>query len=265
MATGAGMTRLGFIGTGAITAALLHGLKASPLADWPVLISPRNADMAQALARSLPGVTVAADNQAVLDGADIVVLAVRPQIAEQVLRPLRFGPDHRLVSLIAGLAIPAIRDWTGVEQVVRAIPLPFAHTRSDAAPVHPPAPWAMALFNALGVALPVQDPADFDVYVALSALMETYFGLVETTADWATAQGLPPGDARIYLGALFGNLGDTLRASRDSLPDLRAAHTTLGGMNEQVHRDFSTAGGMTALQAALDSVFARAKGTARPS
>ncbi len=35
-------------------------------------------------------------------------------------------------------------------------------------------------------------------------------------------------------------------------------------MNEQVHRDFSTAGGMTALHAALDNVFARAKGTARP-
>ncbi|MES2666497.1 MAG: NAD(P)-binding domain-containing protein [Pseudomonadota bacterium] len=181
------MTRLGFIGTGAITAAFLHGLKASPLADWPVLISPRNADIAQALARSLPGVTVAADNQAVLDGADMVVLAVRPQIAEQVLRPLRFGPDHRLVSLIAGLAIPAIQDWTGVDRVVRAIPLPFAQTRSDAAPVHPPAPWAMALFDALGVALPVQDPAEFDVYVALSALMETYFGIVE-----ATPTGPPP-------------------------------------------------------------------------
>ncbi len=255
------MTKLGFIGTGAITAAVLSGLKGSALADWPVLISPRNAALAQDLAATLPGVTVASDNQAVLDGADIVFLAVRPQIAEEVLRPLRFREDQRVVSLVAGLAIATIRDWTGAGQVVRAIPLPFARTRSDATPVHPPEPWAIDLFNALGVALPVHDLADFDVYVALSALMASYFGIVEATADWAVAQGLPQGEARTYMARLFGNLGDTLRASTDSLRDLQIAHATEGGMNEQVHTDFRTAGGMTALTTALDNILARAKGT----
>ena len=48
--------RLGFIGTGTITAHMVRGLKASGLADWPIVVSPRGALVAAELAL-LPGVT----------------------------------------------------------------------------------------------------------------------------------------------------------------------------------------------------------------
>lgn len=251
------MTRLGFVGTGTITAHVLRGLKASDLSDWPVLLSPRNAGVAAELAASLPGVTVAADNQAVVDGSDLVVLAVRPQVAEAVVGPLRFRPGQRIISLIAGLPIATIRDWTGVAQVTRAIPLPFVEDRRDATPVFPPDPEAMALFDALGRALPVHDAGAFDVYAASSALMGTYFGVVEEAARWAEDKGLPEADARAYLASLFSNLGEVLRHSTASLPDLRDAHSTKGGLNEQVFAEFVAHGGAAALAAGLDSVLAR--------
>ncbi len=251
------MPALGFIGTGTISAAMVRGIKASPLADWPVLLSPRNAERASALAASLPGVTVASDNQAVIDGAAMVILAVRPQVAEIVLRPLTIDADQTVISLIAGLPIAEIQSWTGAVRVCRAVPLPFIEQRSDVTPVFPPDPEALALFNALGRALPVADLASFEIYSASSALMGTYFGLLETAEAWAVAKGLPAADARAYLSALFSNLGDVLRHSQSPLHDLRITHSTRGGLNEQVFARFTEAGGRLALDDALSGVLAR--------
>src|SRR5690606_16415790 len=151
-----------------IAAAMVRGLKASGLRDRPVLLSPRNAAVAAGLAASLPAVTVAPDNQAVADGADLLVLAIRPQVAESVLRPLRLRPGRKVISLIAGLDHETIRGWTAGADMCRAIPLPFVADRSDAVPVYPPQPEALALFDALGEALAVTDRRQFDLYAALS-------------------------------------------------------------------------------------------------
>lgn len=254
------MTRLGFIGTGSITAAMVRGLKASPLQAWPILLTPRNAELAAELASDLPGVTVAADNQAVVDSSDMVFLAVRPQIAESVLRPLHFRAGQNVVSLIAGLSCDTVSDWTGAPHVTRAIPLPFVQNGSDVTPIHPPQADVAQVFDALGKALSVQDAKAFDIYSSASALMATYFSLVETASDWMVAKGLNAEDSRSYLGALFGNLGDVLRDDPRSLDDLRVAHSTVGGLNEQVFHQFTAAGGATALTDALTSVYHRVAG-----
>ena len=249
--------RLGFIGTGTITAAIVRGLKGSALQDWPVILSPRSADLARSLAETHPGVTVALSNQAVIDAADMVVLAVRPQVAEQVLRGLRIGGDLPVVSLIAATSADQIAAWTGARQICRAIPLPFVEQRCDVTPVFPPHPAAMQLFNALGAALPVQDRPTFDLYAVLSALMANYFGLLETTTTWAVDQGLPAPDARAYLAGLFHNLGKVAQGDPRSLADLRRDHSTEGGLNEQVFTDFAQQGGTAALKGALDRVLRR--------
>lgn len=52
--------------------------------------------VASRLADKFPIVRVGADNQDVVDSADIVFLAIRPQIAEEVITELRFRADQRL-------------------------------------------------------------------------------------------------------------------------------------------------------------------------
>lgn len=253
------MTTLGFIGTGTIAAHMVRGLKTSALADWPIVVSPRSHDIAQGLASTLQGVTVAADNQDVIDSADLIVLAVRPQDAETVLRGLRFDPATPLISLIATVQIADLQAWTGAAQICRAIPLPYVERHHCATPVFPPHPHAMQIFDALGRAIAVPDLAAFDVYGAGSALMATYFGVVETACDWMQAQGIAGPDALTYMRSLFGNLGTTLADSTATPADLRHAHITRGGLNEQAHQVFMATGGGTALTAGLDAVLARIK------
>lgn len=251
------MARLGFIGTGTITAAMVRGLKGSVLRDWPIVLSPRNAKLAQCLAKTLPGVTVADSNQTVIDTVDVVVLAVRPQVAASVLDGLRIRAEQPVISLIAATPSDRISHWTGATQVCRAIPLPFVEERSDVTPVFPPLPVAMQLFGALGTALQVRDQATFDLYAAVSGLMGTYFGLMETSAQWAEGNGLSASDARAYLAGLFHNLSRVAQQSPHSFAELRAQHSTTGGLNEQVHAEFDSLGGTAALNAALDAVLRR--------
>src|SRR5438552_13200263 len=85
--------KLGFIGTGALTSAIVTGLKSDPAASVSILLSPRNEHIAATLASRYTDVRVATDNQAVLDHCDTIMLAVRPQVAHPRYNPrLAEGP-----------------------------------------------------------------------------------------------------------------------------------------------------------------------------
>lgn len=251
--------RLGFIGTGTITAHIVRGLKASGLADWQIILSPRSERIAAELAH-LPGVSVAPDNQAVLDAADVVVLAVRPQVAAEVVKPLRFHPDRPVISLIAATSLENLAAWTGAQAICRAIPLPSVEARSCVTPVFPPEPLAMQLFGALGQALPVHDLPAFDAYATGSAVMATWFGMAEVAAGWMRQSGIPQADAETYMRGLFADLGQTIGRDARSIETLRHDHATKGGLNEQTYRIFTEEGGAKALLAGMDSVMARISG-----
>jgi pyrroline-5-carboxylate reductase len=70
--------KIGFIGTGAITDAMVRGLLAKPAAVPHVMASKRSSDVSARLAADFPRVLVSGDNQAIVDGCDTVVFAVRP-------------------------------------------------------------------------------------------------------------------------------------------------------------------------------------------
>lgn len=252
---GSGMT-LGFVGTGTIAAAMIEGLGGKD-----VLLSPRGADVAAALAARFPDVRVATSNQAVVDGCETVVLAVRPQVAEEVIRALRFRPGQRVISVIAATGIDTIKGWTGLDlPVVRTIPLPFVADRRGVTPVFPPDPEVMALFDRLGTAIPCATIEEFDLLAVGSAIMGSYFGILDTVQGWLEAQGLPELTARAYLGGLVSCLGTVAEASPASFDTLREEYSTKGGLNEQVFRVFSEMGGPGALTGGLDSVLARVTG-----
>ncbi|MGO4842474.1 NAD(P)-binding domain-containing protein, partial [Rhizobiaceae sp. 2RAB30] len=95
-----------------------------------VVLSPRNEKIAADLASRYPGVRVAGDNQAVLDDCDTVMLAVRPQIAHDVLPALKFRRDHHVVSLIATLSREEVVALVApVEHVTKALPMPMVACR----------------------------------------------------------------------------------------------------------------------------------------
>lgn len=246
--------RLGFIGTGNITAAMVEGLGGG------VVLSPRGTAIAEGLAARFPDVTVAESNQAVVDQCDMVVLAIRPQVAEEVVRALRFRPGQKLLSLVAATPVEVIRDWTGLDlPVIRAIPLPFVAHRRCVTPIIPPDAEVAALFDRLGQTVECRTQDEFDLLAVGSALMGSYFGLLEVAQDWLVERGLPKAAAKDYMAGLFADLGRVAEGSGKGFGALREEYSTRGGLNEQVFRVFGEEGGVQALRSALDQVLVRVK------
>lgn len=255
--------KIGFIGTGTITDAMVRGLLAKPVAVSQVMLSSRNAEISAKLAADLPNVVVSVDNQTIIDECDTVVLAIRPQIAEAVIRPLRFRDGQMVISVIAATDRPALSDWIGADvHLTQAIPLPFVSRRKGVTAVYPPDHQTAAIFNALGNAVECDTREEYDLLAAASALMGTYFGIMQRTTEWLADHGLPEEKARAYLAPLFAELSQTAAAAGEDVAfiELSREFSTKGGLNEQAFRDFEQEGGSDALARALTNVHARIKG-----
>jgi pyrroline-5-carboxylate reductase len=250
--------KLGFLGTGTISAAIVEGLQASSQ-SFKIVVSPRNADIARQLAERFANVRVAASNQAVLDASDTVVLAVRPQIAHEVLTSLHFRPDHHVISLIPSVSLDYLRSVTAPShEVTRAVPLPSAAYRQAPVVIYPPNPVVKALFDQVGMAIELANEEEFDAFTTASAIMSSYFGFAETTARWLEGQGVPYGKARAYVGQMLRGLSAaTLVAPDLSFDRLAEEHQTRGGLNEQVYKTVAVDGKFVELERGLDAVLQR--------
>ncbi|MDH0705385.1 pyrroline-5-carboxylate reductase [Pseudomonas sp. GD03862] len=248
----------GFIGTGTITEAMIHGLMASALsACSSVIVSPRNELVSSRLCAQYQQVTVGRSNQQVADSCDILVLAIRWQVAEEVLRDLVIPANTRIISVIAATDHQALGRWADVpvERIVRAIPLPFVAQCEGVTAIYPRDPVVSEFFDALGTAVCCDSKAEFDQLAVASALMGTYFGILDQVASWLQAKGMPKAKAQGYLKPLFASLGNFTHESEGvDFAGLRSDFSTKGGLNEQVFLDFDNGGGSRALLAALDNV-----------
>lgn len=253
---------IGFVGTGAITEAMVRGLLATTPYAAEVHLSPRSAEIAARLAADFPSVRVAKDNQAVVDLSDIVFLAIRPQIAKEVIEALSFRQGQSVISVVAATERQSLLEWIGAHvHLVQAIPLPFVEDRLGVTAIYPPDIEAAALFNALGNAVQCETKKEYDLLAAVSALMSTYFGVMEFATEWLADKGLERSKGQAYLAPLFQSLAD--RAQKpgiESFSLLSREFATKGGLNEQVLADFETKGGKAALTQALDGVLARIEG-----
>jgi pyrroline-5-carboxylate reductase len=257
--------KLGFIGTGAITAAMITGLSAGWADDDTILVSPRNATVATDLSNRFRHVEIAASNQAVLDDSDIVVLAVRPQLAREVLSELRFRGDHHIISLIATLSLEAVSGLVAPAlKITRAVPLPSVAHRLGPTPVFPPDPIVMALFDRLGTAIPVESVSEFDVLCTVTATMASYFAFVDGISSWMIRHQVTDTKARRYVAGIYQGLARTaVMEPGQSFAALAGDHATRGGLNEQMLAHLTDRQVFASLSDGLDAVLHRIEGTAR--
>jgi pyrroline-5-carboxylate reductase len=223
----------GVLGVGAIGAAIVTGL-CENVDDAPqVLLSPRNAGIAADLAERFATVDVAADNQAVVDGAPVVIVCVRPQVAHTVLAELRFPADRVVVSTMAGVPVKTLQRLVApATDVARVIPLPSVARREGITPVHPPNAAATALFDRLGETVELADVKAFDAFSASTATIAAHFAYLNTIAAWLESQEIPAPAARRYVASMFAGLAEPTR-SGEPFEQLAREYVTSGGINEQ--------------------------------
>ena len=255
---------LGFIGTGSIAAAVIKGLcRADPAPD-AILVSPRNAEKAAALADEFPCVTVAADNQAVIDGSDWVFLALLPHHAHGILADLDFRAEQKVVSLMAAVRMPDLAELCApATDICRAVPLPPVAQHVGPTAVYPGDAKVLALFDRIGRAVPVATEREFHMASTVTAFAATYFAFLGHLAERMIRDGTDPAAARRYVAAFGQAVSLEAGAAEDiGFDTLIDNVSTPKGMNEQVLRMLTEAGWFAPMDPAFDAILARHEGTA---
>jgi pyrroline-5-carboxylate reductase len=250
---------LGFIGVGKIAAAVVEGLCTSKVAGPDIFLSPRNEATSTALASRFPKVQRLTSNQAVLDQCDTVIISVRPGMAPEVLKALRFRPDHTVISVIAllryadlsALVTPAIN-------VCRAIPLPTVVQHNCPIPLFRADAPVTRLFASLGETFAVGDEEQLHAIWTLSGLITPFYELLGLLAGWTAQHGVDREIADAYTSEMFESLAFAAARSRPiDFAELSHHAATPGGMNEQAGREIRETGAHQAWTEAADRLLSR--------
>jgi pyrroline-5-carboxylate reductase len=231
--------KIGIIGAGKIGAAIARGVIGAGLASKAnVMASDVSDALRQAIGAEL-GVKTTADNRELCDCADIVVLAVKPQILDPVAKEIakKLGKTKLLVSVAAG--VPLARIEANLEQgarVVRVMPnIPcvvgagaagFAGgshaTGADLERVG-------AILNSFGIGMPVEEKY-LDAVTGLSGSGPAYvFLFMEALADGGVQVGLARDVAlKLAMQTVYGAAKMALE-SKKHLGELKDEVTSPGG------------------------------------
>lgn len=118
-------------------------------------------------------VHVGRDNQDVADRCDLLCLAVRPQVAQQVLSQLHLTSTHYILSFIATWNRERIAAlMPEVKHIVRLAPLPMVAQAMGPTIIYPDDHVATELFASLGAAIPVKDEDAFDSLFRLACSLQ---------------------------------------------------------------------------------------------
>jgi pyrroline-5-carboxylate reductase len=232
--------RLAFIGGGNMAAALIGGLIRQGLPSGRIVVADPSTDQLDRLVRA-HGVLRAPDNASAAAGAEVLILAVKPQQMRSVclaLKPLLAEPSPLIISVAAGIPHAALSRWFGEHiAVVRTMPNRpalngFGATGLFAPPSVGAAGRALAesIMAAVSATVWVEHESQMDTVTALSGSGPAYFFLfMEALEAAAHERGLPNDIAhKLTLATAYG-AARMARESHEPLAVLREQVTSKGG------------------------------------
>lgn len=257
---------IGFIGTGVITSALVTGFCTGEDLDHRIYLSPRNAKRASELADKFKNVTVTSSNQEVLERSEWVVLAVVPKFGEEIIRPLTFRENHRVINLMSERKLPEIANWIGkTRTLVHMVPLPFAAWRIGPIAIYPNDKDVADIFAPLGDIVGVDDVEKIEALAAITALMSSYHNLLWEVVKWGVSNGLSRNECAAYTASFFEALSFQSHHVKDGDLGCLANEMTPGGLNEMVLKTIKEQDGFEPWVRALDPVLRRLRSSTKCS
>ena len=227
-----------FLGGGNMARALIQGMLRQGMDAAQFQVGEPAAAQREALHREL-GVRTTPDNAAAIAGAQLVVLAVKPQLLRSVLEPLRSalqGERPLLLSIVAGVRLADLARVCPGVPLVRSMPNRAALVGAGVTALYAPddldsARRALAerAMTGAGATIWVDKESDLDIVTALSGSGPAYFFLLaEQMAAAARELGLESATAERLARETLRGAGALLTGA-ESLAEQRAAVTSKGG------------------------------------
>ena len=251
--------KLGFIGTGKITSSVVTGICGSKIPYKNIILSPRNRIIAQKLKKKYRKVSIAKNNQEIVNSCNWIFLAVTPSVGQKIIKNLKFKSNQTIVSFISTMTLLQLKKAIKVKaKIFRAIPLPPISLRKGPVPVFPPNKKVKNFFDKLGTTVEINNERLSKNFWSTSGMMAPFYELLSTMSNWLVKRGVKRDKAQKYITSLFVALSeDAVVNSKKDLKFLVKESQTPRGLNEQGVKELRKAGFYRSTEKTLNSILKR--------
>jgi pyrroline-5-carboxylate reductase len=257
---------IAFIGCGNMSRSLIGGLIANDIKPEQLLATDPDSQQRDSIAEQFK-ISAVADNNEAITKADVILLAVKPQVMHSVVSEMADTikeTSKLIISIAAGVTLDSITEWLGNSAaVVRVMPNTPALIQAGAAALYAnehtsetQKNTAEAMMRSVGTAIWLESEEQMDVVTALSGSGPAYFFyFMEAMEKAAIDMGLSEENARLLtIETAVGASKMALLSSSDPAA-LRQQVTSPGGTTEQAINTFT--------QGKLDELVQKAMGAAK--
>ncbi|PVZ72175.1 pyrroline-5-carboxylate reductase [Pelagibaculum spongiae] len=244
---------IGFIGGGNMAASMIGGLIAN---QWPaekIIVSDPTAETRNKLQQQF-SITTADNNQQVAEQADVIVLAIKPQIMQQVCLALAESLSQKqsvVISIAAGITCSALKSWLGDSiSLVRVMPntpallgVGISGLYAQGTSAEQKA-LAIEVMSSAGEVVEVEQESLIDSVTAISGSGPAYFFLLmEAMEKTAQQLGLNQQQAAQLVQATANGAAQMAKQTGLDAAELRRRVTSPGGttaaaINQFIDEDF---------------------------
>ncbi|KRW61552.1 pyrroline-5-carboxylate reductase [Pseudomonas sp. TTU2014-080ASC] len=254
--------RIAFVGAGNMAASLIGGLRAQGTEASAIRASDRGAEQRSKITAE-HGIATFESNTEAIQGADVIVLSVKPQVMKDVCLDLapHLSAGQLVVSIAAGISCASLESWLGPRAIVRCMPNTPALLREGVSGLYANAQvsaeqrdQAQELLSAVGVALWLENEEQIDAVTAVSGSGPAYFFLlIEAMTAAGEKLGLPRETAaQLTLQTALGAARMAVSSDVDA-SELRRRVTSPAGTTEAAIKTFQANGFETLVEKALNA------------
>ncbi len=249
--------RITFIGGGNMAFSLIGGLTSGNCPGSNISVSDPKEENLEMMEERFGIIPFLSDNPAAIEGADAVVLAVKPQLLSDVATEVSKAIQRQnqntplIISIVAGIRESDLQRWLGGGcAIVRTMPNTPALLRSGATGLYAnpevseeQRDFAESIMRAVGTTTWLNEESQLDAVTALSGSGPAYFFLFMEAMEAAGRElGLPQETARMLtIQTAFGAAKMALERPESS-SELRTMVTSPGGTTERAIAVFQEQG-----------------------
>ncbi|AHI30792.1 MULTISPECIES: pyrroline-5-carboxylate reductase [Marinobacter] len=259
---------ISFIGAGNMASAIIGGMLDSGFKAANIWVSAPDDNHLQSIRKQF-GVSVTTDNRYCAEQADMVVLAVKPQVMASVcsdIAPVVQNTRPLMVSIAAGLEASTLDEWLGGGlPLVRVMPNTPSLVGKGAAGLYAndqvkekQKTMVESVFNSIGSALWVEDESLLHAVTALSGSGPAYFFLMlEALEEAATDAGIAGETARALAIQTMAGAAEMAGRSEHDPGQLKRNVMSPGGTTEQAIQTFEEGGMRDLVKKAYSAAYKR--------
>ncbi len=243
-------TKIGFIGCGNMSAAIIKGMIQSNFNAMDISVSNRSIEKLQSIKKEL-NIGITQNNAEICENSSVIVIGVKPQMFETVCKPLANIDlsDKLIISIAAGVKTTQISTLLQQElAVIRAMPntpsiISEGATGLFANPqcLQQQKDIANKIFQSVGKTAWVKDENQINTVTAIAGSAPAYIYLfMQAMVDQAVTLGFNSQDARTLITqSVLGTAKLAQFRSEIDLDDLRQAVTSPGGTTFEAIQSFN--------------------------